>query len=348
MSQKKIRAGIIGASGYTGVELVRLLMRHPQVEIVALVAASKAGQAMADLYPHLEGLALPPMVAMDEAKWDGVDVVFCGLPHGTSQQVIASLPEHLKIIDLSADFRLRDVESYAEWYGQAHQAVRLQEQAVYGLVEHYREQVKSARLIANPGCYPTSILLPLLPLVKAGLIEVEGIVSDSKSGVSGAGRSAKEANLYAEVAESVHAYGVGNHRHTPEIEQELSVMAGKEVQLTFTPHLMPMTRGIFSTIYVKMMQGVTVAHLRETLQKRYQDEAFVTVLPEGKLPATRAVRGSNYVQIGVSSERRKGHAVVLCAIDNLIKGASGQAIQNMNVMCGLPESLGLEQLAMIP
>lgn len=345
---KKVRIAIIGASGYTGFELVRLLLRHPNAEIKMLVAGGKAGMEIAELYPALAHEKLPRMISMEEAIWDDIDLAFCCLPHATSQEVILKLPESMKVIDLSADFRLRDIDSYAKWYGHTHQAVELQQQAVYGLSEHYREQVKNARLIANPGCYPTSILLPLLPLLKAELIEADNIVSDSKSGISGAGRSAKEANLYTETAESVHAYGIGSHRHTPEIEQELSVAAGREIQVTFTPHLMPMTRGIFSTIYVKMKSGISADDLRSTLAKRYEHENFVTVLDKGKFPATRSVRGSNHVQIGVSAERRVGHAVIVSAIDNLIKGASGQAVQNMNIMFGLPEITGLEQIALLP
>jgi N-acetyl-gamma-glutamyl-phosphate reductase len=344
--ESSLQTTIIGAGGYTGVELVRLLLRHPQAKITQLLAASKAGQEMAGLYPHLHGTELPSLKSLDEADWQGVDVVFCCLPHGTSQEIIASLPEHVKIIDLSADFRLESLESYHHWYGHPHQAPNLQKEAVYGLVEHARERIKNARLIANPGCYPTSILLPLLPLIAAQAIDTGSIIADAKSGVTGAGRSAKEANLYAEVAENVHAYSVGNHRHTPEIEQELSKAAGLNLEITFTPHLMPMSRGIFSTIYVQSHQSVEAIHA--LLAKTYNNEPFVEVLPLGQLPATRGVRGSNYTHIGVAKGRRPGQIVLLSAIDNLVKGASGQAVQNMNVLFGLPETMGLEQLAMMP
>ena len=347
-SNKKIRVAILGASGYTGAELLRLLLRHPQVEIKALTANSKAGEPIENVFPHLGGFGLPQLVANDAVDWSGIDAVFCGLPHGTTQEIIAKLPKHLRIIDLSADFRLYDLDSYAKWYGHAHRAPDLQREAVYGLTELQRPEVQKARLVANPGCYPTSAQLPLVPLLEADLIDEEQIIIDSKSGVTGAGRAAKEASLFAEVAEGVHAYGIASHRHGPEIEQQLSKAAGKEVMVNFTPHLMPMSRGILSSIYVKLKNGYAAEDLRTALNRRYHDEPFVRVLSQGQSPATRHVRGSNLCLIGVFADRLPGRAILLCVIDNLVKGASGQAIQNLNAMFGLPETAGLEQVAMFP
>jgi len=343
-----IRIAILGASGYTGAELLRLLAHHDQAEIVALTADRKAGLELGAVYPHLAHLALPRLVKNDEVDWSGVDLVFCALPHGTTQEVIAKLPDHLKVVDLSADFRLVDCELYAQVYGHAHRAPELQKEAVYGITELARDAVKAARLVANPGCYPTSAQLPLVPLVEAGQIEPDDIVIDAKSGVTGAGREAKEANLYAEVAEGIHAYGIAKHRHAPEIEQGLSEAAGRKILVNFTPHLMPMSRGILSTIYVRLSNGTKAADLRDTLVKRYQSEPFVRVLPDGASPATRHVRGANACLISVHADRIPGRAILVSAIDNLVKGASGQAIQNMNAMCALPETTGLEQEAMFP
>jgi N-acetyl-gamma-glutamyl-phosphate reductase len=344
----KVRTAILGASGYTGAELVRLLSRHPGVEIVAMTADRKAGQPMMSVFPHLGGLTLPELTTIDKIVWDGVDVVFCGLPHGTTQEVIAALPRHLKVIDLSADFRLADVATYAEWYGHAHRAPDLQKEAVYGLTEIARKEVAKARLVANPGCYPTGAQLPLIPLIEAGAILIDPIIIDSKSGVSGAGRAAKEEFLFTEVGEGIHAYGIGHHRHMPEIEQGLSRAAGKPVTVSFTAHLVPMNRGILSTIYVRMTEGRSAADLRKILADRYDGEPFVRVLPEGAVPATRHVRGSNHFLIGVFKDRRPGTAIIVSAQDNLVKGAAGQAIQNMNLVCGFPETTGLEQEPLFP
>lgn len=349
MSQdKKIRIVVLGASGYTGAELLRFLLRHPSVEIVALTAEKNAGQPMGAVFPHLAYAGLPNLVKIDAVDWADVDLVFCCLPHGTTQDVIAALPAHLRVIDLSADFRLHDVATYAEWYGHAHRAVELQKTAVYGLTEIYRSAVQKARLVANPGCYPTSAQLPLIPLVKAGLIHADDIVIDSKSGVSGAGREAKVGSLYCEAAEGIHAYGLASHRHTPEIEQGLSEAAGRAVRVNFTPHLMPMNRGILSTIYVRLAAGQTAHTLHAKLAEAYKDEAFVKVLPFGDVPATRHVRGTNFCFIGVVADRIAGRAILVAAEDNLVKGASGQAVQNMNAMFGLPETTGLDAVAVFP
>jgi len=343
-----VRIGILGASGYTGAELLRLLARHPQAEIRVVTANAKAGKEVGEVFPHLAHLGLPKLIKVEDADWSGLDVVFCGLPHGTTQEIIAKLPKHLKVVDLSADFRLRDLATYAKWYGHEHKAPELQKEAVYGITELAREAVKKARLVANPGCYPTAAQLPLVPLVEANAIETGDIIIDAKSGVSGAGREAKEANMFAEVAEGIHPYGIASHRHAPEIEQGLSDAAGKPIVVNFTPHLMPMNRGIEETIYVKLHNGATADDLRTTLAKRYAGEPFVRVVPKGVTPATRHVRGSNHSLIGVFADRIPGRAILVSVQDNLVKGASGQAIQNMNAMVGLPETTSLEQQPLFP
>ena len=344
----RLRVGILGASGYTGAELVRLLSRRPQVEIRLLTADRQAGKPLAEVFPHLGHLKLPDLKKIDAAYWTGIDMVFCALPHGTTQEIIAKLPAHLKIVDLSADFRLHDLATYAKWYGHEHRAPALQKEAVYGVTELARDAVRKARLVANPGCYPTAAQLPLVPLVEARAIETGDIIIDAKSGVTGAGREAKEANLFAEVSEGVHPYGIGGHRHAPEIEQGLTLAAGRPIIVNFTPHLMPMNRGIEETIYVKLHNGATVDDLRETLAKRYAKEPFVRVVPKGVVPHTRHVRGSNHDWIGVFADRIQGRAIVISAIDNLVKGSAGQALQNFNVMFGFTETTGLEQLPLFP
>ncbi len=344
----RIRVGILGASGYTGAELVRLLSQHPQVEMTLLTAERNAGQPFAAVFPHLGHLKLPDLIKIGDADWSAVDVVFCALPHGTTQDVIASLPRDLRVVDLSADFRLADVELYAKWYGHPHRAPELQKQAVYGMTELARDAVRKARLVANPGCYPTGAQIPLMPLLEARQISPEDIIIDAKSGVTGAGREAKQANLFAEVSEGIHAYGIASHRHAPEIEQGLSQAAGRQVVVNFTPHLMPMNRGILSTMYVRLVDGTTPADLRATLAARYAGEPFVRLVAQGQVPATRHVRGSNSLLIGVFADRLPGRAIIVSVEDNLVKGASGQAIQNMNVMCGIDETAGLRQEALFP
>jgi N-acetyl-gamma-glutamyl-phosphate reductase len=344
---KNIDVAILGASGYTGAELVRLLARHPKVNIAAMTADRRAGQSMGVVFPHLGGLDLPDLVKIDDVDFSDIDVVFCALPHGTTHEIVAALPDATKIVDLSPDFRLFDIPTYENWYGP-HKAPSLQEAAVYGLCELARAEIASSRLIANPGCYPTSSILPLVPLLAAGQVDAGQITIDAKSGVSGAGRAEKEANLYGEVSEGLHAYGIGAHRHAPEIEQELSKAAGSDIVVSFTPHLMPMSRGILSSIYVTMTNGASVDDLRATLSGQYADEPFVRVLEKGAIPATRYVRGSNHCQIGVFEDRVTNRAIIVSVIDNLVKGASGQAIQNMNLVCDMPETLGLEQEALFP
>ena len=351
-ANEKARIGVLGASGYTGAELVRLLLRHPHAEIALLTAERRAGRPMAEVFAQFAPYRLPTLTAVEEADWAalGLDLAFCALPHGTTQTVIADLLARApatKVVDLSADFRLSDPAAYERWYGHAHAAPELQKEAVYGLTEVYRQKIKAARLVANPGCYTTCAELALIPLLKATAIDPDEIVIDAKSGVTGAGRAAREETLFAEVSEGFHAYGVGHHRHMAELDQEFSLAAGREVIVSFTPHLVPMNRGIFSTVYVRGRKA-SPEDLHALLSKSYAGEPFVHVLPLGTLPQTRHVRGSNMTFIGLAADRIAGRAIIGSALDNLTKGASGQAVQNMNVMLGLPETAGLEQVALFP
>ncbi len=345
---KTIRAAVLGASGYTGADMIRLAALHPAIRITALIAKGHAGQSLAQVFPHLASLALPALVSPEETDWDAVDVVFCGLPHGTAHSEIGKLPKRVKIIDMSADFRLHDAAAYAEWYGNEHSAPALLKDAVYGLTEHYRDRIATARLVACPGCYPTAVLQALLPLVKAKLIETSDVIIDAKSGVSGAGRSLKQNILFSEAGEGLSPYGIGNHRHVPEIEQELAIASGASVTINFTPHLAPMSRGELCTCYVRMAGKARAADLRKALGAAYADSPFVHVVAEGVTPATQHVRGSNFCHIGVFDDRIGGRAIVVSAIDNLVKGSAGQALQNFNVMYGLAETTGLEQLPLFP
>jgi N-acetyl-gamma-glutamyl-phosphate reductase len=348
----KTRIAVLGASGYTGAELLRLLIRHPRVEIMLLTADRRAGQHMGDVFPQFSPYALPQLVSLEVLDWTtaGIDLVFCALPHATTQKVIRELlakAPKTRVVDLSADFRLADPAAYARWYGHEHHAVELQTEAVYGLTEVYRAAIAKARLVANPGCYTTCAQLPLIPLLRAGAIDPDEIVIDAKSGMTGAGRAAKEEMLFSEVSEGFHAYGVGHHRHMAELDQEFSKAAGRDVVVSFTPHLVPMNRGILSTIYVRSTKS-SPEDLHAILQKTYAQELFVHVLPYGRLPQTRHVRGSNMTFIGVTKDRIPGRVIICSALDNLTKGASGQAVQNMNVMLGLPEATGIDQIALFP
>jgi N-acetyl-gamma-glutamyl-phosphate reductase len=348
----KAKIGVLGASGYTGSECVRLLLRHPHVTIAALTADRRAGQEMREVFPQFSPFPLPKLTPLQAIDWAGeaFDLVFCALPHATTQKVIKDLlarAPRTKVVDLSADFRLTP-EAYARWYGHEHAAPELQEEAVYGLVEIYRAQVEKARLVANPGCYTSCAQLPLIPLLRARAINPDEIVIDAKSGMSGAGRSAKEAMLFSEVSEGFNAYGVGHHRHMAELDQEFSKAAGREVVVSFTPHLVPMNRGILSTIYVRGSNGQAANDLHALLSKSYATEAFVHVLPLGEMPHTRHIRGSNMTFIGVAPDRIPERVIIGSALDNLVKGASGQAVQNMNLMLGFPETTGLEQVALFP
>jgi N-acetyl-gamma-glutamyl-phosphate reductase len=351
-NDKKAKIGVLGASGYTGAELLRLLIPHPKAGIALLTADRRAGKTMADVFPQFAPYDLPVLTSIEGADWkaQNLDLAFCALPHGTTQTVIAALlaaAPSTKVVDLSADFRLADPAAYARWYGHAHAAPELQKEAVYGLTEVYRARIAKARLVANPGCYTTCAELALIPLLKAKAIDADEIVIDAKSGMTGAGRAAKEEMLFSEVSEGFHAYGVGHHRHMAELDQEFSLAAGRDVVVTFTPHLVPMNRGIFSTIYVRGLKAQP-EDLHALLLKAYANEPFVHVLPFGKTPQTRHVRGSNMTFIGVAADRVAGRAIIGSALDNLTKGASGQAVQNMNVMLGYPETMGLEQVALFP
>jgi N-acetyl-gamma-glutamyl-phosphate reductase len=350
---KIAKIGVLGASGYTGSECVRLLLRHPQVEIALLTADRKAGQEMREVFPQFSPYALPKLVPIDGLDWAalGLDLVFCALPHATTQKVIRDLlgkAPYIKVVDLSADFRLSDLAAYKYWYGDEHHAPELQKEAVYGLVEVYRERIRTSRLVANPGCYTSCAQLPLVPLIRAGAIDADEIVIDAKSGMTGAGRAARENMLFSEVSEGFHAYGVGHHRHMAELDQEFSAAAGRAVTVTFTPHLVPMNRGILSTIYVRGVGGKSPQDLHAMLAQTYRAEPFVHVLPFAEMPQTRHVRGSNMTFIGVAADRIKGRAIIGSALDNLVKGASGQAVQNMNLVLGFPEAMGLEQVALFP
>jgi N-acetyl-gamma-glutamyl-phosphate reductase len=332
------RIAILGASGYTGAELVRLIATHAGMRIVALSADRKAGMAMAEVFPFLRHLDLPRLQKIDEIDFSQVDLCFCALPHATTQEVVAKLPRDLKIVDLSADFRLRDPAEYEKWYGQPHAAQDLQREAVYGLTEFYRDEIRAARLVAGTGCNAATGQFALRPLIAAGCIDLDDILIDLKAGVSGAGRSLKENLLHAELSGGTHAYSAGGkHRHLGEFDQEFSKIAGRPVQVQFTPHLLPMNRGILATVYVK--GDAKIVH--QTLEKAYETEPFLKVLPFGTLPSTRDIAGSNFCHLGVIGDRRPGLAVVVAVLDNLTKGSSGQAIQNANLMLGLPETEGL-------
>lgn len=348
----KTKIGILGASGYTGAELVRLLIRHPRVDIALLTADRRAGQEMGSVFPQFAPYALPKLASIENIDWTeaGIDLVFCALPHATTQKVIKQLlaqAPKTRVVDLSADFRLADPAAYARWYGHEHHAPELQKEAVYGLTEVYRPAIAKARLVANPGCYTTSAQLPLIPLLQAKAIDPDEIVIDAKSGMTGAGRAAKEEMLFSEVSEGFHAYGVGHHRHMAELDQEFSKAAGRDVIVTFTPHLVPMNRGILSTIYVRGLRR-SPEDLNAILLEVYASEPFVHVLPFGRMPQTRHVRGSNMTFIGVAKDRIAGRAIIGSALDNLTKGASGQAVQNMNLMLGFPETTGIDQVALFP
>jgi len=345
-----LKAAVVGASGYTGVELIRILHNHPEVAVTLVTSEQSAGKRMSDVFPSLRGrydATLEPLVP--ERIAEKVDIVFTALPHKAAMEVVpAFLAAGKIVIDLSADYRLHDPEVYAAWYEQ-HLNPQLLSEAVYGLPELRRDEISAARLVANPGCYPTSIILGLMPLLKEGLIDTASIIADSKSGVSGAGRGAKVESLYCEVNEGFKAYGVGGvHRHIPEIEQELSLLAGKKTLISFTPHLVPMDRGILSTIYAAPLNSTSAADLQLLYEEQYDGEAFVRVLAPGEFPSTAFVRGSNFCDIGITVDNRTGRIIVVSALDNLVKGAAGQAVQNMNLVCDFPETMGLELIPLYP
>ncbi len=339
------RIAILGASGYTGAELVRLIATHPSMKIVALSGDRKAGMAMAEVFPFLAHLDLPHLVKIEDIDFSTVDLAFCALPHATSQAVISALPRDLKVVDLSADFRLRDPAEYEKWYGKPHAATDLQKEAVYGLTEFYREEIRTARLVAGTGCNAATGQFAIRPLIEAGVIDLDEIILDLKAGVSGAGRSLKENLLHAELSGGTHAYSAGGtHLHLGEFDQEFSKVAGRPVHIQFTPHLMPFNRGILATVYVRG----DAAAIHKALADRYADEPFIHVLPMGQLASTRSIAGSNFAHIGVVADRIPGRAIVVAALDNLTKGSSGQAIQNANLMLGLPETSGLMLAPVFP
>jgi N-acetyl-gamma-glutamyl-phosphate reductase len=339
------KIAILGASGYTGAELVRLIATHPMMQIVALSADRKAGMTMAEVFPFLRHLDLPTLQKIEDIDFSNVDLAFCALPHATSQAVVAALPRSLKIVDLSADFRLRDADEYQKWYGLPHSQPELQAEAVYGLTEFYRDDIRKARLVAGTGCNAAAGQFALLPLIKAGVIDLDSILIDLKAGVSGAGRSAKENLLHAELSEGTQTYSAGGkHRHLGEFDQEFSKLAGRPVHIQFTPHLLPMNRGILATVYVKGDAQV----IHNTLLSRYTAEPFIRVLPFGTLPSTHDVRGSNFCHLGVVGDRIAGRVVIVSVIDNLTKGSSGQALQNANLMLGLEETTGLMLAPLFP
>ena len=339
------RIAILGASGYTGAELIRLIATHPSIKIVALSADRKAGMAMSEVFPFLRHLDLPTLQKIDQIDFAGVDLCFCALPHATTQVVVSALPKALKIVDLSADFRLRDLAEYEKWYGQPHTAPELQREAVYGLTEFYRDDIRTARLVAGTGCNAAAGQYALRPLISAGVIDLDTILIDLKAGVSGAGRSLKENLLHAELSGGTHTYSAGGkHRHLGEFDQEFSLLSGRAVHIQFTPHLLPMNRGILATTYVR---GDPLA-IHRVLQDAYASEPFIKVLPFGALPSTRDIAGSNYCHLGVIGDRLPGRAVVVSVLDNLTKGSSGQALQNANLMLGLPETAGLLMAPVFP
>ncbi|PPR77989.1 MAG: N-acetyl-gamma-glutamyl-phosphate reductase [Alphaproteobacteria bacterium MarineAlpha2_Bin1] len=352
----RIKIGILGASGYTGSELVRLAILHPFIEIVFLSSERYVGRSIDEIFPHFKGIKLPKLSLID-SLFDqdlNLDVVFCCLPHSTSQIIVKKIFEELKfkqkirVIDLSADFRISNTQSYEKIYGKKHTATVLQQKAVYGLTEIYRNKIKKSELIACPGCYPTAILLPLIPLLEDNLIDPNNIIIDAKSGVTGAGRTLSESNLFSEISESMKPYGLPLHRHQPEIEQELSNQIGNEVSITFVPHLIPINRGIIASIYLNCSDLSSSKTIRDKLFNKFKNDEFIEVCNEGFFPSTADVRGSNKCMISVFNKNDDNKIIIFSVIDNLVKGASGQAIQNMNLIFNIPESSGLNNISLFP
>jgi len=349
MASKKIKVGIVGGTGYTGVELLRLLALHPQVELTAITSRGDAGLPVADMFPSLRGYIDLAFSDPATANLSACDVVFFATPHGVAMsQAQALLAANVKVIDLAADFRLQDTAVFEQWYKMPHSCPDVLSEAVYGIPELNRENIKSAKVIGNPGCYPTTVLLGLAPLLEKGYIDFSApIVADAKSGVSGAGRKAEVATLFAESSDSMKAYGVAGHRHHPEIHAQLTQLANADIQFIFVPHLIPMIRGMLSTIYVKLSDAAKAVDLQALYEQRYQHERFVDVMPAGALPETRSVRGSN--QLRIALHRQGSDYLTLVVVqDNLVKGAAGQAVQNMNIMFGFDERSGLEVLPLLP
>ena len=343
----KIKVGIVGGSGYTGVELLRILHQHPDAEVIAISSRALPGKKVKEIFSNLVGLSDLVYSLPDDKNLNNCDIVFFATPHGVAMNSVGPfLEKGIKVIDLGADFRIRDADNWSQWYDMDHTQKSLLEEAVYGQPEVRREAIKNSRLVANPGCYPTAVLLALKPLLENRLIDCSNIVADCKSGTSGAGRSANQAMLLSEASESFKAYGVSSHRHFPEMKQELELMAGKTIGLTFVPHLLPMIRGIEATIYVDLLESDV--DVRPYFENAYQNEEFVKILPEGIYPETRSVRSSNYCQLAIQYVEHSDKLIIMSVIDNLVKGAAGQAIQNMNLMFGIDEKTGLSQVGLLP
>lgn len=349
---RKIPAGLVGVTGYTGLELARLLALHPSFDLAAATSRADAGKTLARLCPYLAGLPLAGLAITepDPAVLAGqCELVFLAVPHGAAMDLAADLlARGVKVVDLSADFRLHDEAVYAQWYGMKHRHPELLSRAVFGLIELYAEQVKAARLVANPGCYPTSVILGLYPALAAGLVQTAGIVADSKSGATGAGRKASVGALFCEVADTFRAYNLGRHRHTPEIEQELSAIAGADLKISFNTHLLPINRGILSTLYTQLKADTSAEDIQNVYETAYAPHPWVRVLPPGTLPETRWVRGTMFCDIGLVKDPRTGRLLIVTAIDNLCRGASGQALANANLMAGLPLDAGLNLAPLVP
>jgi len=342
-------AAVLGASGYTGAEAVRLILGHPKLKLSALTAYSRAGETYSDVFRNYVGQDLPHLVTVDEVDWSAIDVVFACLPHGASQETIARIYDQVEtVIDLSADFRLSDPDLYAKTYGRPHDFKELLSDRIYGLSEYSRDQLLGAKLVACPGCYPTCSMLALLPALSNDLVEPESIIIDAKSGVTGAGRKATLAFAYSETTDGAQAYAIGSHRHAPEMDQAIRDFVSVDTKIRFTPHLLPMNRGMIATCHVNLKAGVRLEQLREAYVERYLDEPFVNILAKGVVPQTRHVRGSNHCQIGIFSDRTENSAVIVSVIDNLTKGSSGQAIQNYNLVQGWNETLGLTGVGVFP
>ena len=350
LQTKKIKIGIVGGTGYTGVEILRLLANHPHAELTAITSRSDAGLPVADMFPSLRGFISLSFSDPATANLSACDVVFFATPHGVAMdQAQTLIAAGVKIIDLAADFRLQDVAVFENWYKMPHSCPEILKNAVYGLPELYRSQIKTANVIGNPGCYPTTVLLGLAPLIENNFIDFSApIIADCKSGVSGAGRKAEVATLFAEASDNMRAYAVSGHRHHPEIHAQLTQLANVKINFIFTPHLIPMIRGMLSTIYVKLSAAGLQANLQDVYEARYKTEQFVDVLPIGKLPETRSVRGTNQLRIALQTNTETGYLTVVVVQDNLVKGAAGQAVQNMNIMFGLDENAGLNVVPLLP
>tara|TARA_B100000686_G_C16805932_1_gene990399 strand:+ start:541 stop:1587 length:1047 start_codon:yes stop_codon:yes gene_type:complete len=346
MSKKIYNVAVLGASGYTGLEIIRLLIKsNNNYKILVLTAETKAGMEVSDIFPHLRAYDLPKLIKINEVNFDKIDAVISCLPHGKSHKIVASIPNHIKIIDLSADFRFSDTSLYEKTYDSKHIEKQLQKEVVYGLTELNRVEIKNSRIVANPGCYPTSALLPLIPLVNNGIIDPMNIIIDSKSGVSGAGRTHKDYLLFGEISEGFMAYGLPNHRHKPEINFQLSRIIKSDINVTFTPHLLPIKRGILSTIYIKIKGNYGIEDLKNCLDNKYKNEAFVNFY-DNYIPNIHDVRGTNLCNIGVVYDGNSNTCIIISVIDNLLKGASGQALQNLNLMFDIEETHGLINVPM--